>query len=144
MRDKFFVDTNLWIYLHSTDSILEKNKKVVSLIDDHFEDIIISTQVLGEIFSVLIKKGFKKKEQAKEIILNLSEHFEVIGISEQTVRKAVDLSLQYNFSHWDSLIVSSALESGCTILYTEDMQHGQVIENTLTITILEKKYSREL
>jgi len=144
MRDKCFVDTNLWIYLHSTDSILEKNKKVVSLIDDHFEDIIISTQVLGEIFSVLIKKGFKKKEQAKEIILNLSEHFEVIGISEQTVRKAVDLSLQYNFSHWDSLIVSSALESGCTILYTEDMQHGQVIENTLTITILEKKYSREL
>ena len=127
MEDKVFVDTNLWIYLHSEHSIGEKSKKAVSLIDEYFESIVISTQVLGEIFSVLIQKGIKKKEEAKEIIYNLLEHFKVVNISEQTLRSGIELCLRYNFSYWDSQIIASALESGCNILFTEDMQHGQVI-----------------
>jgi len=103
------------------------------LIDVYYDDIIISTQVLGEVFNVLIKKGLKEKVQAKDIILNLSEHFEVVGVLVKTVMKAIDISIRYRFSYWDSLIVASALESDCSILFTEDMQHGQVIENTLTI-----------
>ena len=133
MKDKVFIDTNLWIYLHATDSIKEKNQRVVKLIDVYYDDIIISTQVLGEVFNVLIKKGLKEKVQAKDIILNLSEHFEVVGVLVKTVMKAIDISIRYRFSYWDSLIVASALESDCSILFTEDMQHGQVIENTLTI-----------
>jgi predicted nucleic acid-binding protein len=133
MKDKVFIDTNLWIYLHATDSIKEKSQRVVKLIDTYYDDIIISTQVLGEVFNVLIKKGLKDKKQAKEIILNLSEHFEVIGVLEKTVRNALDISIRYNFSYWDSLIVATALESGCRMLFTEDMQHGQVIEDVLTI-----------
>jgi predicted nucleic acid-binding protein len=39
----------------------------------------------------------------------------------------------YQFSYWDSLIIASALETGCSILFSEDMQDGQVIESTLTI-----------
>ena len=39
----------------------------------------------------------------------------------------------YAFSYWDSLVISSALESGCSILYSEDMQNGQVINKKLTI-----------
>jgi len=68
MEDKVFVDTNLWIYLHSEHSIGEKSKKAFSLVDEYFESIVISSQVLGQIFSVLIQKGIKKKEEAKEII----------------------------------------------------------------------------
>jgi predicted nucleic acid-binding protein len=133
MKDRFFVDTNLWVYLYSRNSFIDKNKKVVSIIDNHFEDIVISTQVLGEIFNVLFKKGLKKKEEAREIILDLSENFAVSGIFEQTVIRSTDLSIRYGYSYWDSLIVASAIESGCTILFTEDMQHGQTIENTLRI-----------
>jgi len=51
----------------------------------------------------------------------------------QTIRKNIELCLRYNFSYWDSQIIASALESGCNILFTEDMQHGQVIEGILTI-----------
>jgi len=39
----------------------------------------------------------------------------------------------HQFSYWDSLIIASALEGGCTILYSEDMQHGQVIDGRLTV-----------
>lgn len=39
----------------------------------------------------------------------------------------------YSFSYWDSLIVAAALDAGCTTLFSEDMQHGQKIENALTV-----------
>jgi predicted nucleic acid-binding protein len=41
--------------------------------------------------------------------------------------------VKYQFSYWDSLILAAALESGCIWLYSEDLQDGQQIENTLTI-----------
>jgi predicted nucleic acid-binding protein len=41
---------------------------------------------------------------------------------------------KYGYSIFDSLIIAAALELGCNTLYTEDMQHGQVIEGTLKIT----------
>ncbi|RME67596.1 MAG: DNA-binding protein, partial [Nitrospirae bacterium] len=44
MKDKVFIDTNLWIYLHAIDSIKEKSQRVVNLIDTYYDDIIISTQ----------------------------------------------------------------------------------------------------
>lgn len=52
--------------------------------------------------------------------------------SEQFI-KAIEIRGRYGFSYWDSLIVGTALLSGCSILYSEDMQHDQVIENTLKI-----------
>ena len=40
---------------------------------------------------------------------------------------------KYKFSYWNSLIIASALQNNCTILYSEDMQHNQLIENKLRI-----------
>jgi predicted nucleic acid-binding protein len=40
---------------------------------------------------------------------------------------------RYRFSFYDSLIIATALEASCTTLYSEDMQHGQLIENKLLI-----------
>ncbi len=45
---------------------------------------------------------------------------------------AVDISERYGFHFFDSLIVAAALRAKCSILYTEDLQHGQKIEG-LTI-----------
>ena len=47
--------------------------------------------------------------------------------------KAFELLQKYNFSYYDSLIVSSALENDCKILYSEDMQDGLLVENKLKI-----------
>ncbi len=45
----------------------------------------------------------------------------------------MDIKKRYRFSYWDSLIIASALENNCSILYSEDMQHSQVIEDNLKI-----------
>ncbi len=50
-----------------------------------------------------------------------------------TVKKYLSLKKKYLYSYWDSLILASSLESKCNIVYSEDMQHRQVIEQTLTI-----------
>jgi predicted nucleic acid-binding protein len=130
MRSKVFVDTNLWVYLYSDNP---KGKIVKDLIDLYFCNIVISVQVLGEFFNVLVRKIGKQKEEAKEMVINLLETFEVVKINESSVLKAMEISIRYNFSYWDSLIVASALENNCSILYTEDMQDGQVIEESLKI-----------
>ena len=44
-----------------------------------------------------------------------------------------NLIVKYDFQVFDGIIIAAALESNCDILYSEDMQDGQVIENTLTI-----------
>ena len=130
MNDKVFLDTSLWIYLYS-DKV--KGRKIKQLVTDRFENIIVSTQVLGELFHVLTKKGLKDKKEAKEIVSEIAGHFQVAAISLPTVNHAVNLHVKHGYSYWDSLIISSAMENGCKLLYTEDLQGDQVIDGKLKI-----------
>jgi len=57
----------------------------------------------------------------------------IAPIGFQTYYSAYYLRSEYNLSFWDSLVVASALENNCTALYTEDMQHQQIIRNQLTV-----------
>jgi predicted nucleic acid-binding protein len=59
--------------------------------------------------------------------------FEVALLRKSSVDKALSVANQYKYSYWDSLIIASALENKCKILYTEDMQDGQIIEGKLKI-----------
>ncbi len=49
------------------------------------------------------------------------------------VKEAIALGERYQLSHWDSLIVAAALRANCDTLYSEDMQHGQLIDGRLTV-----------
>jgi predicted nucleic acid-binding protein len=53
--------------------------------------------------------------------------------TQLTIHKACNIAMRYKFSFYDTLIIAAALESNCTILYSEDMHHNQVIENALKI-----------
>jgi len=57
----------------------------------------------------------------------------VTSISTDSVQGAFKIKNQYLFSYWDSLILSSAMENGCTLLYSEDMQNGQLIDGELRV-----------
>jgi len=130
MRDKLFVDTNLWVYLYSDRP---KGETVKGILDKQFTVVTVSTQVIGELFNVLAKKGFKTKEEARDIISDLTKNFGVSEINKSSVFKAIEVSIRYGYSYWDSLIIASALEADCSTLYTEDLQHGQVVEDRLKI-----------
>jgi predicted nucleic acid-binding protein len=57
----------------------------------------------------------------------------VMSLDQSTVEKAASVAVQYQLSHWDALIVASALLADCDNLYSEDLQHGQIFEDKLTV-----------
>jgi len=130
MEDDIFIDTNLWIYLYSDK---EKGDMIRRFIDEHYEEIVISTQVIGEVFSVLTKKGFTSRKEAQEIADDLIENFKVVPINETTAKQAIYICCKYEYSYWDSLIIAAALENNCSRLLSEDLQGNQIIDSKLKI-----------
>ena len=99
---------------------------------DPDKKIVISTQVCNEYYSALLKNKILD-QQIQESLKVLIDVVQVSSISKSTILTLMNLKNRYKYSYWDSLILSSALENNCTILYSEDMQHNQIIENKLKI-----------
>lgn len=132
MKDKVLLDTNLWVYLYAKDPP-DKSLKVRELVNHNFTAIIISTQILGELYNVLLKKKFTSKDEAKQIILEMATNFPIVEIDLLKVMTALEINSTYSYSYWDSLVVATALQHNCDILYSEDMQANQIIEKKTRI-----------
>ena len=81
----------------------------------------------------VIRKLKIKASKAQELIAQMVSYCDLSYVDERTIDEALKIHDKYKFSYYDSLIVASALEHGCTYLLSEDMADGQVIESTLTI-----------
>lgn len=130
MNGKFFLDTNILVYAYSTtDPVKSQKAQNLNLPQEGW----ISTQVLTELGNVMSRK-FKIAWPAIELIVkNISDNFPVHINTPAIIAQATQIAQRYGFSWFDSLIVTAALECGCETLYSEDLQHGQLIENTLRI-----------
>lgn len=95
--------------------------------------MILSTQVINEVCVNLLKKTQLAEPDIQALIASFYSHYTVIEFDQDILTKASALREQHHFSYWDSLIVASALAAQCTLLYTEDMQHGLQVENRLTL-----------
>ncbi len=130
MKDKAFIDSDIILYLYSKSEI-EKRKKCETLFEN--SDVIISIQVINEVANILYKKLKLDWDDIKSAILELFEKFSVQTIHSSTIQEACDIALKYKYSYYDSLILATALENQCNIIYIEDMHHNQLIENKLNI-----------
>jgi predicted nucleic acid-binding protein len=123
-----FLDTNIIIYAYSTDAA----KKSAAL-DLLAESPVISTQVLNETAAVFHRKKLMTSALIGTAIDDLSAWCHINQLSIGTIKLALYLTDRYKFAYYDALIVASAMESECTVLYSEDMQHGQIVANRLRI-----------
>jgi len=129
MTAKFFVDSNVVLYTIGKDA--RKANIARSLMA---EQPAVSVQVVSECVSVCLRKLSFTREQAYAFARTLMDRAEeVLSLEEPTVDQAAALAIRYQLSHWDALIVASALLAGCDTLYSEDLQHGQVFEDRLTV-----------
>ena len=80
-----------------------------------------------------MRKGNFSESQIAKFIDNAYEEYVVIDVSQKILLRASELRSRYKLSYFDSIIVAAALNSGSNILYSEDMQHGLVVEGQLTI-----------
>ena len=122
-----FFDTNLLIYLLSADGAkADKAEAVIS------NGGVVSVQVLNEFASVASHKLGMQICEIREILAAIRSLCTVAPITIETHEMALDLTERYGFSIYDGLIIAAARLAHCTVLYTEDLQHGQAIEG-LTI-----------
>lgn len=130
MNDKVFLDTNIIIYAH-TDLESGKQKKAQDLIAEY--QTVVSTQVLQETANTLFRK-FKHSWQDVAKVIGETIHNNILHVNtDSTILGAFHIAEKYGFSFYDSLIISATLEYGCITLYTEDLHHGQLIENRIKI-----------
>lgn len=124
-----FLDSNVCLYLLSEDSPRKQHaERVLAL-----PWTVISSQVLNETINVAIKKFKLSQHEIVSHIDFLLSNCELHGVTVVLQKKAIDLHFRYQFSFYDSLIIAAALEANCTILYSEDLSHDQLIEGKLKI-----------
>ena len=131
----FFIDSNLWLYSLVPDPTQaddqRKREQVISLINPITP--IVSTQVINEVCSVLQRKAKFQESQIRQLVQVFSDRCVIVELTSDTLINASDLRLRYGFSFWDGLIVASAIGANATILYSEDMQDGLLVEQQLRI-----------
>ena len=136
MKDDVFFDTNVIVYLFDKSED-RKHKIAKTLFQEGLRkyNSFISVQVINE-FIVIASQKIKKPlllNEVKKIAEFLSDTLNVRPLEFATCMSAIKVKNKYNLSFWDSLVISSALESECKVLYTEDLQDGLMINDKLTI-----------
>jgi predicted nucleic acid-binding protein len=129
MNDKLFFDTNVLVYAVGND--VTRTPVARSWLA---RGGTISAQVLNEFANTARRKLHRPWEDVIEATSALrSLCATCVAITEQTHDHAVDLARRHGFNLYDALIIAAALEAQCTMLVTEDLQHGQVISGSLTV-----------
>lgn len=132
MNVSVFLDTNVLVYAF-LDNEPKKHEQAVGLLSSLLrQNVFVSIQVLSEIYSALSKNAVEH-DAIERYLFELDEQVNIAVIDFGTISRCLTLKKRYGFSYWDCLILAAALESGCVLLYSEDMQDGQHIEQTLTI-----------
>lgn len=122
-----FLDTNILIYAFDT-STGEKHQKASKLFEELWveENGCVSIQVLQEFYVNVTRKALQALEpvHAATIIRDLS-NWKVHRPDTVDVLAAISIQQKYQISFWDAMIIRSAKESKCKILYSEDLSNGQ-------------------
>ncbi len=128
MTAKPFADTNIILYTIGHDA--RKQDIARAIVATH---PVLSVQVISECVSVCLRKLSFSREQAYAFGKAVMERTGVLPLDSATLERAAMLAIRYQLSHWDALVVASALLADCDTLYSEDLQHGQVFDDRLRV-----------
>ena len=138
MKSDCFIDSNIWVYaLLEARNDVEKQKTALKLLRNlpTSASILVSVQVINEFHWTLTRKY----RLADDVVLDKATNgiiaftSAVLPLELDTYLEASDIRKRYNLSFWDSLIIASALQARCTTLYTEDLNHGMIVDRKLHI-----------
>jgi predicted nucleic acid-binding protein len=128
MSARSFLATNILVYTDDADAP-EKQSKALEIVERCRRERtgVVSTQVLQEYFVTATKKLRVPSEDAKRKA-ELFGRFSLFRIGLDDILAAIDLHRFHQFSLWDALVIRAALRSGCSVLFSEDLQTGRKID----------------
>lgn len=123
-----FFDTNILLYLLSANRAkADKAEELLSA------GGVVSVQVLNEFVSVANRKLAMKLAEIRYCLEPFRILLRIEPLTTVTHDQALDIAERYKVSFYDALIIAAAKIAGCTRLYSEDLQHQQVFEKSLTV-----------
>jgi predicted nucleic acid-binding protein len=128
MTAEGFADTNLIIYAGSKDSADAAKKKIARQLLAS-EDLGLSVQVLQEFIAATAAKkrlGIDESEARATIVALLA--FPVASMTTDLVIDALGIKARYQISYWDAAIIAAAKELQCKVIYSEDLNAGQIYD----------------
>ena len=123
-----FYDTNIVLYLVSSETAKADTAEALIADGGH-----VSVQVLNEFASVATRKIGMSWAGVADVLGVVREVCQVHPLSIDTHDRARAIAERYGFAFYDALIIAAALLADCGILYSEDLQSGQKIEEQLTV-----------
>ncbi len=134
MSGKFFLDTNVFVYSFDLSSP-KKAAQATKLIRKGIETRsgIVSYQVVQEFFNVALRRFAKpmSSSDAEQYLATTFRPLLAVHSSPALYAEGLRILGRFRLAWYDSLIVASALESQCDVLYSEDFQDGQHIGNVI-------------
>jgi len=125
---KHFLDSNVVLYLLSGDS--NKADKAENLL---IAGPVISVQVLNEVTHVCRRKLQMDWNEIAQFLELVRKFCKVVPLTEAIHDRARLIAERYKLSFYDACIVAAAVATGCHTLYSEDMNHGQQLEDGLSL-----------
>lgn len=123
------IDTNVAFYALAIES--SRAKRAADILESCD---FLSVQVLNE-YALSVRRKLERswEDIAVDLLLLKTSVSVVHAINVEANRTAVRLADRYQLNFYDAVMIAVALENGASKLYSEDMQHGLVIEGKLTI-----------
>jgi predicted nucleic acid-binding protein len=127
MAARSFIDTNVLVYAEASDEP-HKQRQALALLKSLYDANlgVLSTQVLQEYCNVALKK-LKLPAQHVRAQLDLYEQFEVVQVTPQIIRAGLDLHQTRSVAFFDAIVLASAHAAGCNVIWTEDMNAGEMV-----------------
>lgn len=117
-----FLDTNILVYAQQTGPKATISQDLIA------QGGTISVQVLNELTNVLRKKDNRSWRDIELVLDDVDAALDpALPLTIATTRAALALARDHGFSYYDALIIAAAIETGCDVLYSEDLQHGRSI-----------------
>ena len=123
-----FVDTNIAMYAASTNPEEARKKRVSeALLDEEAGNLVVFVQVVGEFYTQLTRPPRPYNlghTEAVSVMQNLLPNY-VQPLTQETVNIALQYRGRFGLNYWDCLILAAAKQSGCDVVYSEDMSDSQ-------------------
>ncbi len=118
------LDTNILAYAEGVNGAARREATHDLIRRLPVSTVVVPVQVLGELFTVLVRKAGRSPASARKAILGWHDTFQIVDTNSSVMLMAFDLAADHKLALWDSVIVGASASAGCRLLLSEDMQDG--------------------
>ena len=124
-KRRFTFDTNILVYAVDLDETIKREDTQSIITSAARCDCILTVQVLAEFFRATTRKRLLDYTRASRLVKDWLDTFETVSVNDSTLTEETDTTTNKKISFWNSMILATARQNGCSVLLSENMQDEQ-------------------